>query len=193
MDISHVHIDRNDPSYIEKLVINKSPLTPIALRLMAIEEASEDAKNLIQKSGVFEKIIADIGHNSFTGEFERGKKVTYTFQNKKVLRTVTPRSPTSKELAHISVIVPDGGHYSSGVVNPANKTIRIFDSMCSSLGTHNQYKSIHNVYKKVYPGYEVKLVNSNSFHQPSGGFCLSKTQLKNTVQKIQYEKCSAVK
>lgn len=183
MDISHVHIDHTDPSFIEKLIINKSPLSPIAYQLKAIEDASEDAKTFIQKSGVFEKILADLEHVSFTGEFERGKKVTYTAQNKKVLRNVSPRSPTSKELAHISVIVPDGGHYSSGVVNPANKTIRIFDSMCSSLGEHDQYKSINNVYKKVYPGYQIKLMNSNSFYQPSGGFCLPKTQLKNAVQK----------
>ena len=181
-NVTRVNIDRNDPSFLEQLVINKSPLTPIAKKLLAIENASEDAKNIIQKDGVFERIIADLGHGSFTGEFENGKRITYT-NNRKVSKKVEPRNPSSKELAHISIIVPDGGHYSSGVVNPTNKTVKIFDSMCSSIGEHDQYKSMTNVYKKAYPGYKISLTNSNSFYQPSGGFCLAKPQLKSAVQK----------
>lgn len=180
-NVARVKVDRNDPSFIEQLIINNSPLTPVAKTLLAIENASDVAKEMIQKKGVFEKILADLEHSHFTGEFENGKKLTYS-GNKKVLKSIAPRTPMKKELAHISIIVPDGGHYSSGVVNPANKTIRIFDSMCSSIGEHNHYNSMVNVYKKSYPGYNVQLTNSNSFYQPSGGFCLNRTKLKSVVQ-----------
>jgi hypothetical protein len=162
--------DPNDTqlSYPEKMILSKSPLTLYSKYILAIEDASEVAKNYIQKPGVFEKILKDMSPSFFTGEFIKNKRIAGNSQV-----NISQRFPKSNELAHVALVLEEGGHYSSAVVNPEQKVVRLFDSMCSTSGPHTYFDNMKSIYERSYPGYNIKLVNSNSYYQPSGGFTMA--------------------
>lgn len=105
------HIDTQD--YIESRIHIKRS----ARDLMAIEDASEIAKQFLQERGIFEKIGEDIKKES---------GVHFKF-----VCTTTPRKThTGLEYRHIAHTYPDGGgHYGLVRVDHTAKTIKLFNSM----------------------------------------------------------------
>lgn len=105
-----------------------------AKHLLAIEDASEMAKQYLQREGLFEKIAADI-------KAETGKDFTF-----KCRKTLSPNK-NGREFVLLEHTFEDGaGHYGMVAVNHLNKTLKLYDSMGET------QKTFHNAVKAI--GYE---------------------------------------
>ena len=125
--------------------------------LMAIEDASEIAKNFLHEYDIFEKIGGDI-KNDATHEFK--------FTCHRTSRMTKPSKPkhTGVHYIHISHTYPNGdGHYALAKVNHMNKTITVFDSMGP------RRREFRHELKTVY-GKEYTIHNKPNAFQPTGGF-----------------------
>ena len=143
-------IDNSD--YIE----SKMQTSLAARHLMAIEDAAEMAKQLLQRPGVFEQIGKDIK-----------KEAGYDFKFQ-CRRTSHMNKPTKNregvQYLHIAHTYSSGdGHYALAKINHDEKSIRLFNSMGAG---RSEFK---NELRKVYgPQYIIR--NKQSSFQPTGGF-----------------------
>ena len=166
-------IDTSD--YIER----KMNTSIAARHLMAIEDAAEIAKRLIQRTGVFEQIGKDIK-----------KEAGYDFSFK-CRRTSTMTKPTKNrkgtEYLHIAHTYSNGdGHYALAKINHTNKSIKVFNSMGANR------KEFRSELRTVY-GNNYSIINKNSSFQPTGGFVTKNTKnyekfLKNININIRNKK-----
>jgi hypothetical protein len=143
-------IDTSD--YIERRMTTNAA----ARYLMAIEDASEVAKQLLQERGIFEQIGRDI---------KKEAGYDFKFQCK---RTSNMNKPTNNRsgvtYVHMAHTYPDNsGHYALAKVSHQNKTIDLFDSMGAG---RSEFK---NELKTVY-GRDYKIRKRNTPFQPTGGF-----------------------
>lgn len=136
-----------------------------AKELLKIEDASEKFKVVMHKKGVIESILKELPGPHKLWEGTKGK-----------INTV---KPTDAIYMYISLKLSDGGHFASAYAH--GNVVYVFDSMCSSCGPHNDYKYFERVFKKMKPGHEIKLVSSNGFYQPSGGFCAKTREDMNNL------------
>ena len=164
-------IDTND--YIESCMN-----TSLAARhLMAIEDAGEIAKQLLQEPGIFEHIGKDIK-----------KETNYDF--KFICRRTSHMTKPTKlarkgiQYLHIAHTYPSGdGHYALAKVDHTKKVINLFNSMG---GGRREFKDeLKTVYGKNY----IVRNKTNTF-QPTGGFVTTnlenyKRLLKNTKINIR--------
>jgi hypothetical protein len=166
-------IDTSD--YIE----SKMNTNLAAKYLMAIEDAAEMAKQLLQRPGIFEQIGKDIK-----------KEAGYDFKFK-CRRTSNMTKPTKNrkgtEYLHIAHTYPGGdGHYALAKINHTNKNITLFNSM--GAGRTEFKNELRSVYGNAYT-----LRNKNSSFQPTGGFVTTNTEnykqlLNNTNINIRNKK-----
>jgi len=169
----NAEIDTSD--YIE----SKMQTSIAARHLMAIEDATEMAKQLLQRPGIFEQIGEDIK-----------KEVDYDFKFK-CRRTSNMTKPTKNrngtEYIHIAHTYPNGdGHYALAKVNHDKKEINLFNSMGAG---RTEFK---NELRTVY-GNRYTIRNRQSSFQPTGGFVTTNTEnykqlLKNTKINIRNKK-----
>jgi hypothetical protein len=161
----NAEIDTSD--YIER----KMNTNLAARYLMAIEDASEMAKQLIQRPGVFEQIAKDIKKEAdydFKFKCRRTSNMTKPAKNRK-----------GTEYLHISHTYESGdGHYALAKVNHNKNEITLFNSM--GAGQSEFRNELRTVYGNTYT-----LKNKNSSFQPTGGFVTTNTknykQLLNNV------------
>jgi hypothetical protein len=146
---------------------------------MAIEDASEIAKQLIQARGIFEKIANDIKKES---------GFDFKFQCQRTSSMIKPtRNRNGIKYIHIDHTYPDGsGHYALARVHHKSKEIKLFNSMG---GNRSEFR---NELKTVY-GKQYKIISPNSTYQPTGGFVTTgehayKKLLKNTKITIRNKK-----
>ena len=166
-------IDMND--YIESKI-----KTSIAARhLMAIEDAAEMAKQLLQRPGIFEQIGKDI-------KKEAGKN--FKFQCRRTSAMTKPsKSRKGVQYLHVAHTYPGGdGHYALAKVDHKEKSIKLFNSMGAN---RSEFK---NELRTVY-GNSYKIRNRQSSFQPTGGFVTTnldnyKKLLKNTKINIRNSK-----
>lgn len=149
--------------------------------LMAIEDASEVAKQLIQTPGIFERIAKDIKKES---------DYDFKFTCRRTSRMTKPTSLKREgiQYLHIAHTYPSGdGHYALAKVNHAKNTIELFNSMGAG---RTEFKSeLRAVYGSNYYIRNLKSVP----YQPTGGFVTTnvenyKTLLKNTNVNIRNKK-----
>jgi len=151
--------------------------TSLAARhLMAIEDASEIAKQLLQGDQIFERIGKDIKKESGFG---------FKFQCR---RTSNMNKPTNNRsgvtYVHMAHTYTDGGgHYALAKVNHTDKIIKLFNSMGANR------REFRNELRTVY-GNRYKISNKQSTFQPTGGFVSTdpenyKQLLKNTKINIR--------
>ena len=143
-------IDMSD--YIE----SKMTTSLAARHLMAIEDASEIAKQLLQRPGIFEQIGKDIKEEAdydFKFQCRRTSTMTKPSKNRKGTRYL-----------HIAHTYPSGdGHYALAKVDHKEKTIKLFNSMGAN---RSEFK---NELRTVY-GNRYTIQNKQSTFQPTGGF-----------------------
>ena len=167
-------IDKTD--YIESRINTNNA----AKYLMAIEDASEIAKQIIQAPGIFEKIGMDI---------KKETDYDFKFTCNRTSRMKKPIKMGRKgvQYLHISHTYPGGdGHYALAKVNHDSKSITLFDSMGAG---RREFK---NELRTVY-GQEYIIRNKMNTFQPTGGFVSTdlenyKKLLKNTKIRIQNKK-----
>ena len=166
-------IDTSD--YIE----SKMNTSLAARHLMAIEDAGEVAKQLLQRPGIFEKIGKDIKKEA---DYE------FKFQCRRTSNMTKPtKTPNGIEYLHIAHTYPSGdGHYALARVNHNNKEIKLFNSMGAN---RTEFK---NELRTVY-GNRYTIRNKQSSFQPTGGFVSTnienyKQLLKNTKINIRNKK-----
>ena len=167
-------IDTSD--YIERRMN-----TNVAARyLMAIEDAAEIAKQLLQERGIFEQIGKDI---------KKEAGYDFKFNCRRTARMTKPVSSNRDgiQYLHIAHTYPSGdGHYALAKVNHTQKTIDLFNSMGAG---RSEFK---NELKTVY-GREYTVRKKNTPFQPTGGFVTTdvknyKKLLKNTRITIRDKK-----
>ena len=151
--------------------------TSLAARhLMAIEDAAEIAKQLLQSRGIFEKIGKDI---------KKETNYDFKFQCRKTSHMNKPtKNREGVQYLHIAHTYSSGdGHYALAKINHSDKSIRLFNSMGAG---RSEFK---NELRKVYgPQYIIR--NKQSSFQPTGGFVTTnlenyKRLLKNTKINIR--------
>jgi hypothetical protein len=163
-------IDTND--YIE----SRMNTSLAARHLMAIEDATEIAKQLLQGRGIFEQIGRDI---------KKGTNYDFKFQCRKTSHMTKPtKNRSGIQYLHIAHTYSNGdGHYALAKINHDDKSIRLFNSMGAG---RSEFK---NELRKVYgPQYIIR--NKQSSFQPTGGFVTTnlenyKRLLKNTKINIR--------
>ena len=167
-------IDKND--YIE----SKMNTSIAARHLMAIEDAGEIAKQLLQKPGIFEQIGKDIKKES---------NYDFKFVCRKTSRMTKPTTAKKNgtHYLHIAHTYPSGdGHYALAKVDHTNKKINLFNSMGAN---RSEFRNeLHTVYGNRY-----NIRNKQSSFQPTGGFVTTnkenyKKLLKNTKINIMNKK-----
>jgi hypothetical protein len=147
-------------------------------KLLAIEDASEDAKHIIFRH--MRQILDDIkkGIKSSkikpSGSFVPNVKISRNAPNSK-----------NKDIYHIDLdLGKDGGHFAAAIVYQ-NKKIEIFDSMCSE---DSQGKSFHDfavAMRRKYPGYDIiQSCPKGNVFQPSGGFIYCTNSKTNNEQEL---------
>ena len=159
-------IDTSD--YIE----SRMKTNAAAKYLMAIEDASEVAKQLIQARGIFENIAKDIKKES---------NYDFKFNCRRTSRMTKPISSHHKgiQYLHIAHTYPGGdGHYALAKVNHNNKVIHLFNSM--GAGRAEFKNELRTVYGNTYT-----IRNKTATFQPTGGFVTTnvdnyKELLRNT-------------
>ena len=161
-------IDTSD--YIER----RMNTNVAAKYLMAIEDASEVAKRLLQEKDIFERIGMDIK-----------KEAGYDF-NFQCRRTSNMNKPTNNRsgvtYVHMAHTYPSGdGHYALAKVSHQVKTIDLFNSMGAG---RSEFK---NELKTVY-GRDYKIRKKNTPFQPTGGFIT--TDVKNYKKLLKDTKIS---
>ena len=167
-------IDTSD--YIE----SKMNTSLAARHLMAIEDAAEIAKQLLQKPGIFEKIGKDIKKES---------NYDFNFVCRKTSRMTKPTTTKRQgvQYLHIAHTYPSGdGHYALARVDHRDKSIKLFNSMGSN---RTEFK---NELRTVY-GNSYTIRNKQSTFQPTGGFVTANIQgygelLKNIRINIRNKK-----
>ena len=166
-------IDKND--YIE----SKINTSLAARHLMAIEDAAEIAKQLLQSRGVFEQIGKDIKKESnydFKFVCRKTSNMTKSTKNRKGIQYL-----------HIAHTYPGGdGHYALAKVNHREKSIKLFNSM--GAGRTEFKNELRTVYGNMYT-----IRNKQSTAQPTGGFVTTnlenyKELLRNTKINIRNTK-----
>jgi hypothetical protein len=163
-------IDMSD--YIE----SKMTTSLAAKHLMSIEDATEIAKQLLQRPGIFEQIGKDI---------KKEAGYDFRFQCRKTSHMTKPtKNHSGIQYLHIAHTYSNGdGHYALAKINHDDKSIRLFNSM--GVG-RSEFK---NELRKVYgPQYIIR--NKQSSFQPTGGFVTTnlenyKRLLKNTKINIR--------
>lgn len=135
-------------------------MTPASF--LAIDNASEIARIIFQKPGVFETISSAISQECNCRAPAIGFQCTLT----NVLKNNPSR--TRNEFIHLGTTLEGGaGHYAGVIVNHNTKKINISDSIGKSSGEINKFI---NALRREYPGYEI-INNSNvKGTQPTGGF-----------------------
>jgi len=167
--------DIDESDYIEsRMNTNRA-----ARYLMAIEDASEVAKQLLQGRGIFEQIGKDIKKES---------NFDFKFQCRKTSNMTKPtKDRKGIQYLHISHTYPGGdGHYALARVNHEDKSIKLFNSMGAN---RVEFK---NEIRTVY-GNKYTIRNKQSSFQPTGGFVTTdlenyKQLLKNTKINIRNTK-----
>src|SRR6056300_1711060 len=109
-------IDKND--YIE----SRMNTSLAARHLMAIEDAAEIAKQLLQSRGIFEQIGKDI---------KKETNYDFKFQCRKTSHMNKPtKNREGVQYLHIAHTYSSGdGHYALAKINHDDKSIRLFNSM----------------------------------------------------------------
>ena len=169
----NAEIDTSD--YIE----SKMNTSIAARHLMAIEDAAEMAKQLLQKPGIFEQIGKDI---------KKEAGYDFKFQCRKTSAMTKPsKNRNGTQYLHIAHTYPSGdGHYTLARVNHNKKEIKLFNSMGAG---RTEFK---NELRTVYGnGYTIR--NKQSSFQPTGGFVTTNTEnykqlLKNIKINIRNKK-----
>jgi hypothetical protein len=147
--------------------------TSIAARyLMAIEDAAEMAKQLLQRPGIFEQIGKDIKKEAgydFKFKCRRTSNMTKLTKNR-----------NGTEYLHIAHTYPSGdGHYALAKINHTTKNIKLFNSM--GAGRAEFKKELRTVYGNAYT-----ISNKQSSFQPTGGFVTTNDRkLQKTSQELQ--------
>ena len=166
-------IDMSD--YIE----SKMQTSLAARHLMAIEDAAEIAKQLLQRPGIFEQIGKDI---------KKEAGYDFKFQCRKTSAMTKPsKNRNGTQYLHIAHTYPGGdGHYALAKVDHNEKTIKLFNSMGAG---RTEFK---NELRTVY-GNRYTIRNRQSTFQPTGGFVTTNTDnykqlLKNTKVNIRNKK-----
>ena len=148
--------------------------------LMAIEDASEVAKQFLQEKGIFEQIGRDI---------KREAGYDFKFNCRRTARMTKPMSSNHDgvQYLHVAHTYSNGdGHYALAKVNHTQKTIGLFDSMG---GGRSEFR---NELQTVYKNYTVRNM-MRAAYQPTGGFVTAdvdnyKQLLKNTKITIRDKK-----
>jgi hypothetical protein len=148
--------------------------------LMAIEDASEVAKQFLQEKGIFEQIGRDI---------RKEAGYDFKFGCRRTARMTNPVSSNHEgiQYLHIAHTYSGGdGHYALAKVNHTQKTIGLFDSMG---GGRDEFR---NELRKVYKNYTLRNMMRTAY-QPTGGFVTTnvgnyKKLLKNTKITIRDKK-----
>ena len=148
--------------------------------LMAIEDASEMAKQLIQEKGIFEHIAKDIKNES---------NYDFKFTCRQTARMTKPVSSKHDGIHYLHIAHTysgGGGHYALAKVNHTQKTIGLFNSMG---GGRDEFR---NELRKVYKNYTLRNMTRTAY-QPTGGFVTTdvdnyKKLLKNTKITIRDKK-----
>ena len=157
-------IDTSD--YIE----SKMNTTTAARYLMAIEDAAEMAKQLLQRPGIFEQIGKDIKNEAgydFKFKCRRTSNMTKLTKNR-----------NGTEYLHIAHTYPSGdGHYALAKINHTTKNIKLFNSMGAGRA---EFK---NELRAVY-GNNYTISNKQSSFQPTGGFVTTNEKNYKKLLKI---------
>ena len=149
--------------------------------LMAIEDASEIAKQLIQGPGIFERIAKDIKKES---------DYDFKFTCRRTSHMTKPTSLKREgiQYLHIAHTYPSGdGHYALAKVDHTKNTIGLFNSMGAG---RTEFKSeLRAVYGNNYYIRNLKSIP----YQPTGGFVTTNVEnykelLKNTKINIRNKK-----
>ena len=143
--------------------------------LMAIEDASEVAKQFLQEKGIFEHIAKDIKKES---------NYDFKFTCRRTARMTKPVSSKHDgiQYLHIAHTYSGGdGHYALAKVNHTQKTIGLFNSMG---GGRKEFKS---ELRTVYKNYTLRNMMSAAY-QPTGG--LVTTDVDNYTQLLKDTKIS---
>ena len=159
----NAEIDKSD--YIESRIETNAA----AKNLMAIEDAAEIAKQLLQSGKIFEHIGKDI-------KAESGKD--FKFQARKTSNMTKPvKVRMGIDYVHMAHTYPDGdGHYALARVDHTRKTIRLFDSMGSN---RKEFKKE----LRVSYGNRYKITARQSSFQPTGGFVTTGVNNYNNLTK----------
>jgi hypothetical protein len=145
--------------------------------LIDIEDATEEFKKGMFKSGVLEKILRNL------------PEYTLWEGTKSQIKNI---KPTPSHFLYISLVLDVGGHFVAGYADDVKHTVFIFDSMCSPCGTHNDYIYFERVFRKMKPGFTMSLVSSNAFYQPSGGLCVSSVdEMENIMKRTLNTTCNS--
>lgn len=130
--------------------------------LLAVENASEIARIILQADGVFEKISEAIA-------VECNCTVPVNYQCKLTTQMKVSNKKTGIEIIHLGTTLnkSDAGHYVGAIVNHNSKTIRFSDSMGSLGGETNKFV---NALGRSYPSYKSVSDTNNVGQQPTGGF-----------------------
>jgi len=175
-------IDTND--YIESRIKTNSK----AKNLLAIEDASELAKDYLHKKGVFERIAKDI-------KLESGQKFNYFFR--KTSTMLKRKLPCTGACSGVDYMLmehsyPDGsGHYGMARIDHNKKTAQIYDSMTDSESDFQEplKATLGGKYKIVTGsifGCVGRIQNASGQNlnpQPTGGFV---SQSFNDFKKTNY-------
>src|SRR6056300_1207248 len=167
--------DIDESDYIER----RMNTNRAARYLMAIEDASEVAKQLLQGRGIFEQIGKDIKKES---------NFDFKFQCRKTSNMTKPtKDRKGVHYLHISHTYPGGdGHYALAKVNHDSKSITLFDSM--GAGRREFKNELRTINAQEYT-----IRNKMNTFQPTGGFVSTdlenyKKLLKNTKIRIRNKK-----
>lgn len=158
-------MNNNDDDYVSILA---SRGDKVSQDLLKIEDATEKFKTAMHRKGVLERILRSLPGPSIFWEGTKSE--------------IKNIKPTNAVFIYVSLELAVGGHFASAFVNDG--TVYVFDSMCSSCGPHNDYVYFEKIFSKLKPGYKIKLVSTNAFYQPSGGFCVdTKTNMNKLMIK----------
>jgi hypothetical protein len=152
----------NDDDYVTILARQGDK---VSQELLKIEDATEKFKTAMHRKGILERILRSLPGKSI---FWEGTK-----------SDIKNIKPTNAEFIYVSLELTVGGHFASAFVS--GDSVYIFDSMCSSCGPHNDYEFFEKIFKNMKPGYKMKLVSTNAFYQPSGGFCVDTKKNMNKL------------
>lgn len=169
-----------DDDVLTRLYFNNTPYKELAAKMQAIELASDYMKyDVLFLDGVLESIL-----DSFN--------VPYVYVGVDSIRGINNVQSVKDPNNKMSLVSLDlrrdeksesrGGHYTAGFVQ--GNTVYLYDSMCSPCGNHIDFEHFYKIFKKLYPGKEIKQMNTDAFYQPSGGFCL---ETHNEIFKILKE------
>jgi len=149
-------IDKND--YIESRITTNAR----ARNLMAIEDASEMAKDYLHRDGFFVRFGEDI-------KKESGKDFKFSYRKTSAMERnrASSNGATGIEYILMEHSYPDGsGHYGMAKVNHDNKTAVIYDSMTD---TDSDFEEpLRSLLSRRYK-LSMKALNG-CYPQPTGGF-----------------------